>query len=330
MIKDKFRTFQRALLYSYQAASAYLIQACQDGCPRLDAREPSVPAGQEQRVLINPNKLKQDYDDKILSIDAKEGWRPGDIFKWVGTDTYWIIYLEEKTEDAYFRGDIRRCKYRISFKDKDGIERVTWAAIRGPVETQIDSIQKNQKRIDVPNLSLNILLPKNEQTIDLFDRYDEFLFQDRCWKVQAPDAVSMGETQYEYSDELHMYVPSEIWGVLEINAEEDYINELTDDKIKELKNGLVIDPVDPTPQPPIGGIQGETFIKPGLKYHYSVETAGGRWKATSNRPIKIHTIDVDAMEVEVLWEKMVSGQFDLIWTKDDTTLTKTVVVESLF
>ena len=69
------------------------------------------------RALINPDKVKQDYDDKILSIDRKYGWDLGDVFKWCGTDTYWIIYLEELTEDAYFRGSIRRCRYKIKFKD---------------------------------------------------------------------------------------------------------------------------------------------------------------------------------------------------------------------
>jgi hypothetical protein len=43
--------------------------------------------------LINPNKLKQDYDDKILSIGFEHDFHVGDIFKWCNTNTYWIIYL---------------------------------------------------------------------------------------------------------------------------------------------------------------------------------------------------------------------------------------------
>ena len=48
-------------------------------------------------------------------------------------------------------------------------------------------------------------MPRNDKTIHAFDRYSEFLFAGRCWKVQAPDDISMRN-------------------VLEVNAEEDYIN----------------------------------------------------------------------------------------------------------
>jgi hypothetical protein len=37
------------------------------------------------RALINPDKVKQDYDDKILSIDYKYNYQLGDVFCWVGT-----------------------------------------------------------------------------------------------------------------------------------------------------------------------------------------------------------------------------------------------------
>jgi hypothetical protein len=45
------------------------------------------------RALINPNKLKQDYDDKIISIGFEHDFKPGDIFEWCNTGTYWLIYL---------------------------------------------------------------------------------------------------------------------------------------------------------------------------------------------------------------------------------------------
>jgi hypothetical protein len=43
--------------------------------------------------LINPNKLKQDYDDKVVSVEYDYGFKPGDIFEWVGMGTRWLIYL---------------------------------------------------------------------------------------------------------------------------------------------------------------------------------------------------------------------------------------------
>jgi hypothetical protein len=43
--------------------------------------------------LINPNVVKQDYDDKIISIDHKYDFSVGTVFEWVGTETKWLIYL---------------------------------------------------------------------------------------------------------------------------------------------------------------------------------------------------------------------------------------------
>jgi hypothetical protein len=45
------------------------------------------------RALINPDKTKMDYDDKIISIDYNSDFKSGDVFEWVGTNTYWLIYL---------------------------------------------------------------------------------------------------------------------------------------------------------------------------------------------------------------------------------------------
>jgi len=72
------------------------------------------------RALVNPNKLTMDYDNKILSVGYEYDYKPGDIFKWLNTDTYWIVYLQDLTELAYFRGDIRKCRYTISWKSENG------------------------------------------------------------------------------------------------------------------------------------------------------------------------------------------------------------------
>lgn len=305
MIKDKFRTFQRALLYSYQAATVSLVQ-------KHDSPIILTPGdiGSAPRALINPDKVKQDYDDKILSIAYEHGFEPGDVFEWMGTDSYWLIYLEEMTEDAYFRGEIRRCRYKLNFKDMNGIVRSTWAAIRGPVETQIESIQKNQKRIDTPNLSLNILMPRNEYTLQAFDRYKEFLFAGRCWRVEAPDDISMKN-------------------IIEVNAEENYINTDTDDRINELKDGLVFEPIV---EPPTE-IEGPTWIECARfadgPYEYSIDRADGKWKIEGPRPAKI--IWCEGNHCKVVWDANVSGQFTLQWIIDgEEPIEKVIAVQSVF
>lgn len=310
MIHDKWRTLQRVLKYSYQACTIQKAQAFNE-C--LQFPVPELPFDNSKypydRALINPDKVKQDYDDKIISVNkpTEKGvlYGPGDVFKWHGTDTYWIIYSEELTEDAYFRGEIRRCRYLINFKDEEGNWYSTWAAIRGPVETQIDSIQKNQERIDRPNLSLNILMPRNQKTLHAFDRYKEFLFGGRCWRVEAPDSISMQN-------------------ILEINAEEDYINKNTDDIQESMKNGLVIKPIEQTPN---SGIEGESFIKPKIPEIYSVEQVGGKWKILENVPVHICQ---SGKNVKIVWEKTTSGQFTLQWSKGNDIREKVIVVESLY
>ena len=104
MIYDKRKALDRALLYSYQGAN--ILKVRESSKEFLD----QVPV----RALINPNKLKQDYDDKIISVSYEANFKPGDIFEWLGTGTHWIIYLQDLTELAYFRGDIRRCRYECT------------------------------------------------------------------------------------------------------------------------------------------------------------------------------------------------------------------------
>lgn len=306
MIKDKWRTLLRTLKYSYQACDIALAQAQQEILNEgLEPEHPIV------RALINPDKNKQDYDDKILSVDYIHQFKPGDVFEWKNTGTHWIIYLQQLTEDAYFRGEIRRCRYKIKFKDEDGNICYTYAAIRGPVETQIDSIQKNQERIDKPNLSLNILMPRNEVTIKAFDRYKEFILDGRCWKVKAIDSIGMTIDRQ---------------GVLEVNAQEDYINEVTDDETNEIKDGLIVEPDEPTPN---SEINGETFIKPAIPEIYSVDIDGGTWCIRENNvPVDIEPIDNKS--VQITWKKMTSGQFTLVWNSGSDTYEKVIVVESLF
>lgn len=309
MINDKYRTFQRALKYSYQACDVAMAQPHLQ-CLKLDKFVYRDDYSQ-YRALINSDKLKQDYDDKILSIDYKSEFAPGDVFRWIGNRdqniTYWIIYLQELVEDAYFRGNIRRCRYRIKFKDECGNDYSTWAAIRGPVETQINSIQKNQVRIDEPNLSLDILIPQNELTLKAFNKYGQFLFAGSCWQVEAPDSISMKN-------------------IIQVNAEKYYIDKDTDDVLDELKNGLIVEPIDPTPD---AEIAGATFITAKFEEIYTSPERGGKWcLVDKNVPVDITIIDDQT--IKLVWNKMIDGEFTLQWSnKENRIARKTIVVKSL-
>ena len=287
MIKDKRRSLDKALLYSYQGAN-------------VQALESETVA----RALINPNKLKQDYDDKIISIGFEYNFQPGTIFEWKNTNTKWLVYLQDLTELAYFRGDIRKCSYEIELEDGSK----TYAAIRGPVETKIDYIQKHGISVDNPNHSLNILLPKNESTLKYFKRYNKFYLKEDtsiCWRVEATDTISMP-------------------GIIEINAVEYYINEFEDDQEAGIVGGLIEKVEDPNPA--IGEIQGETFIKPKREYTYTCSASGFEWSYDSKLPIQMEVLEGETPTVKIKWASSYSGQFDLYYGE----FKKTIVVESLF
>ena len=296
MIKDKRRSLNHAVWNSYQAAEVVREDAAN--------RKPV-------RALINPNKLKQDYDDKIISIGYEYNFKCGDIFEWLGTKTHWIIYLQDLTELAYFRGDIRRCSYQIAWEDEDGLH-TTYAAVQGPVETKINFIQKNGDSIDTPNHSLNILMPKNEHTLNYFKRYSKFYLQgdEVCWRVEATDWVSMP-------------------GVLQITAVEYYANEHEDDIENGIAGGLIVKPIDPNEenQEHECSIIGETFINPLIMYEFEFDgTEANDWIVDTKYPVElVHSID-DPRKVKLKWLKPVSGQFELLYGE----YRKVIVVQSLF
>ena len=295
MITDKRKTLDRVIKYSYQGA---FIQ-------RIGEKTKPAPA------LINPNKLKQDYDDKVLSIGFEYNFQPGDIFEWCQTGTYWLIYLQDLTELAYFRGDIRKCSYQIVWIDEQNEEHKTYAAIRGPVETKINYIQKHTISLDEPNYSLNILMPKTESAVNYFKRYSKFYLQgsETCWRVEAVDQFSTP-------------------GILEVTAVEYYANETEDDIEQGLVGHLIMKQEDPNTEEENTTIRGDTFIKPKIAYQYKfVGIRGNKWTIdTKKYPIRYSINPEDDREIKLIWDSPYSGQFDITCGN----VTKTIVVESLF
>lgn len=299
MIKDKRRSLDQAVWNSYQAAEVVRVDA--------ENRKPV-------RALINPNKLKQDYDDKIISIGFEYNFKCGDVFEWLGTKSHWLIYLQDLTELAYFRGDIRRCSYEINWTDENG-EHSTYAAIRGPVETKINYIQKHGISVDTPNYSLNLLLPQTKETLEYFKRYSKFYLQSDdenaqqvCWRVEAIDWISTP-------------------GILEINAVEYYANETEDDIENGVVGGLIVKPENPNTEEIEETIVGETFIKPKKEYEFQFTgTAKLDWVIDKKYPIIYEVNKDNPKQIKLKWNSAYSGQFNLNYGD----YVKTIVVESLF
>ena len=308
MIKDKRKTLDKAVLYSYQGAQVKKVGL-------EDAIEPA-------RALINSNKLKPDYDDKILSIGYEHDFKPGDVFEWLGTDTHWLIYLQDLTELAYFRGDIRKCSYQIEWMDEDGVKS-TYAAISGPTETRIEFLQKYGNSYDVPNYSLNIYIPKNPDTLKYFKRYARFYLHNGleqiCWRIEAVDSYSMP-------------------GIIQFTAVEYYADKARDNVEDGIANmtKLVEESIKERQSKELNYIDGEVFIKPKATKQYVFRGSSfgkGSWTVEEKYPVTLRPYFNNKNQscVEIKWTDMYSGQFDLTFTAGNGAVyTKTIVVESLF
>lgn len=188
-------------------------------------------------------------------------------------------------------------------------------AVRGPVETKINFIQKSGISVDEPNHSLDILMTKTPEALEYFRRYAKFYLRgiadgdkNTCWRVEATDSISMP-------------------GILQVVAVEYYANETKDNLDQGLVNGLVVDPIDPNREDPEFDnlIKGETFIKPRVEYTYYYRGKDPvQWKIIGNKvPVQVK---VSGRKCVLIWQSGYHGQFVLKCGDSE----KTIVAESLF
>ena len=159
------------------------------------------------RCLINHDKLKVDYEDKIISIPFFEppigkidpietDFHNGTVFKWVygnkeewTPDTYWIVYMQYSEETAYFRAEIRKADEEIQIVtiDDEGNENtVTYRGwMTGPNETTaLWNIKKDVTWNDM-NYTKLLYITKDEDTVAFFNRFDRIIINGKPWEVQA-------------------------------------------------------------------------------------------------------------------------------------------------
>lgn len=316
MIKDKRRSLDRALKYSYQGA---FIKKVDDSAVPWGFKPVGAQDTDCIRALINPNKLKPDYDDKILSVPFEYGFKAGDVFEWCNTGTNWLITSQNKTELAYFRGDIRRCNYIIRWMTSDEVIHESYAAARGPVETKINFIQKNTISLDTPNHSLNILLPKTKETIQYFQRYARFYigaslydedpdtFPWVCYRVEAVDYISTP-------------------GIFEITAVEYYANKDTDDIPAGLADAKILQKEKPNES--IGSkitIEGPTYINPFIKTKYVCAGIGDHWEVKGPEHLEWEVDTNDSNILYVTWGHHMTGNFNI----KNGQYERQIIVESL-
>lgn len=306
MINDKLRSLKKSLLYSYQAATAILA----------DKRE--------FRCLINPDKNKPAYDNKILSIPYKDiclnkskvgktsegeqevGIKPGDTFTQKETSAHWLVYLQYLEEKAYFRADIRRCDQQVEIGGNS-----YWVYIRGPVQTSIEWSQKGGVEWNTLNYSLVMYITSDENTNNYFYRFKTVKVTDprkntkKTWQVVGVDPY--------YGD-----------GILQVFLDEYFENSIEDaaaaEKLQETSIEHGIEPY----------IDGPTTVSQYSKAYYSINNVDnweqGRWYLKWNdverdlhSSAKIVPLDISIGEL---------GTFTLIYRLDgqeDVILDVTIV-----
>lgn len=352
MNADKLRSLKKALIYSYQAATALLSD------------------GREFRCLINPNKLSLDVDNKILSIPFRDrrlninaatppagdgdvespddgdywedmddlvatlslislsegSWgdmgdedqepelpeepeepgdntptfigdeeiniKEGDVICWKENGSYWLVYLRRLEETAYFRAEVRRCRYELAL----GNGSKYWAYVRGPVEQTILWSQRENTYFNRLNNSLVMYITQNEETLKYFRRFKKVTINDVPWEVQAVDSISTP-------------------GILEIALKETYKNTIEQDIDKVIEQ---VTKEDTNFEQPEGSpyIQGPSVVYPYDSCRYKIIDCigGGIWKITNlsrKNAIKVTSSTADEIQLSIMTGK--SGSFRLAY-----------------
>lgn len=283
MIEDKERSLSKALLYSYQSATAVLED------------------GREFRCLINSNKISMEADDKMLSIPFEDvclnktsledyskekiGIKCGSVIEWKETGTHWLVYSQYLQEIAYFRGLMRQCDTQIEIIDANGNKINYWVYLKGPDEKGIDWQKTKHFIFNNLNYTVEIYISNTTETQEFFHRFKKLKIKGKPFEVQAVDDISTN-------------------GILTVYLKEDYTNNWED----EPKN------IEIKPEVPDGYIyiEGPDEVYPYDLVNFKILNANkGTWSLNNNKARIIDSTDT-MINLEIISGK--SGEIDLTYT----------------
>lgn len=280
--KIKLDSFHSALKNSYQ--SAWITKTSD---------------GEGYQCLINPDQIKPDYDNKVISIDFQAGIKAGETFHWLSNNTYWLVYLGELTETAYFRGYIRRCRHKLVINNID-----YYVYVDGPTAKDMKWISGAKRSVEFNQLSgtLSMYVKKTPDSLDFFKLFNIVELDGQSWQVEATDTIS-------------------IEGIIEVD-----LGEFFNDPLKKLQQVPVVTPIDTT----IPHIEGDRFVRPYATAEYTIalNTDLGEWNV-SNASAHIISSTLQSAVIEVVSGK--SGTFDVIYTQPggNPNISLKVTIESL-
>ena len=251
------------------------------------------------RCLINPSRLTEQFDKKVLSIDFESGVDEGTVFYWDRTGKYWIIGLRQHTEEAYFRGIITRCDYILDVEGHD-----YWVSVRGPVETSLEEHEKHNQTWNGLNYTMAVEITKDSRTVNYFQRHKIIKM-----KLEYPD-VDTGETIEEWHN----------WKVVATDKySEDkliqvYLDEWYDN---EMEDNMAVDEVDEPDlmQPHISGPATVYVYDTNLSYSI-VGLTSGEFVVNSDK-VKIISSTESSCVIDILASK--ATEFTLSFVANDGT-----------
>ena len=268
---QKYRSFKSALKNDYNSRTIEILSS-----------------SKITKALVNLNNLKSDYDKKYVSVGFDAGLEPGDVFRTLDDNTYWMIYLQDLAEVSYLRAEIIRCRYNIEINGK-----LYWIYLQGPTETDVPWEQKKSINFNDMNMSGTIYIKNDENTKEFFHRFTKFKMAGHNWKVSVTDYIT---------------VP----GILEVEIAEDF-----DNLAEELPEIIKQKPLYLDDEHIESIIIGKTEVQQNSIVGYTIQPEAydkkWKWEVRENVLVEIVETFEDDKICKVKVNKGATGYFDLVY-----------------
>lgn len=302
MDNDKNLSLKNALLSSYQSE---VIEISNGGL---------------FRALINPDKLTEDINSKILSIPYRDvclnysarqdkytiikerietiDIKEGDVILQKRTNTHWLIFLQYLEESAYFRSQILKCTHGLLINDN-----YYYIHFRTKPLSEAQWLEKSNIYWNKLNNSALFYITYNEETKDFFKRFKKIKIDDNTWEVQSAMPINNNK-------------------VLMVLIKEYFNNSIEEAMVNDMP--VFDDLIDPTAP----CIIGESVISPYDIKEYEIMNIeeGGKWLISNNKAI-IKEVKKTSVIIEIITGK--SGNFDLIYKINDKEIVFPITIKSL-
>lgn len=236
-------------------------------------------------------------DDSFVPYEDEEiGLKEGDVIYWKENDSHWIVYLKRLEETAYFRADIRRCRYELIL----GNGSKYWVYVRGPVEQSILWTQVSGNYFNKLNYTLVLYVTQNEETLKYFNRFKKVMINGQPWEVQAVDSISTP-------------------GIIEMTLKETYNNTIEQNIEKAVKEATKVKEI-PEQEVDTPYIYGLSEVYPYDVQKYEIKNyngTAGTWSIKNmsrKRMAKVLELMEGGVELSIITGK--SGTLTLIYEAD--------------